>query len=787
MQLTLCYVNYRKMKRYIILNLHRILTIALVCVLQFPAFANPLLPSQASAVSTDFSTYFGANGEDFIFDMINDNAGNIIIAGYTAGNLPTTPGAYDTTHNGGLDVFVAKLSPNGQTLIYSTYLGGSGNDSGYALDIDSIGNPILVGPTRSSNFPTTPGAFDTTFSGPNDTFMAKLSADGTSLLYSSYLTGSFNNDVGTDSSDNVVVATSDGTNTSVTKYSVVGTPIYSINFVGGFDISTQPLLVDDAGNSYLTGATSNSGFPTTPGAYDTSFNGSVDAFIVKVSPTGSVMYSTFLGGSNLDQGRSLALESNNNLLVLGRTGSSNFPTTPGVYDTGFNGELDAFVAKLSSDGSTLLSSTYFGGSLDDRPYDIEFDINNNIHIVGLTNSEPFPVTPGSSCNNSNLPDHTEIFLAKLSADSSELIYSTLYGEANDSSKMHVSVDNANNALIAGTTESANYPTTPGAFDQNYNGSTDGFVTKISMEPVTCNQPPTADANGPYIVNEGEAVTLTGSGVDPDNDPLTYAWDLDNNGTFETMEQNPTYTAGEGPSIVTVHLQVCDDSNSCDIDSATITITVQEPVTVSFGASADTYLQSGQANRNKGGGEYVQIQSSGNNRALLRFDQNELQNEIEDGEIISAKIRLSITETSSNWGPTGRTIDLHRLISGWTEGNGTESDRGTGEGATWSCATDSDINNLAKNCSGVTEWEMGQPNNPEVHPWIQTASATQTITSNQTGVVEFDVTDDLTAFLNGTNTNYGWILKKTEEGQSGQVSFATRESANTPQLIVTYQP
>jgi N-acetylneuraminic acid mutarotase len=210
-------------------------------------------------------------------------------------------------------------------------------------------------------------------------------------------------------------------------------------------------------------------------------------------------------------------------------------------------------------------------------------------------------------------------------------------------------------------------------------------------------------------------------------------------------------------------------------------------TATFNVSSDTYIQSGQNNRNKGGGDYIHIQASGNNRGLLRFDQDELQQEIADGEILSAKIRLTITETGNNWGSTGRTIDLHRLIVDWIEGDGTEVDRGTGEGTTWNCATDSNINNQSKDCSGVTEWEMGQPNNPSVHPWVQTASATQTITNDQTGIVEFDVTDDIALFLDGTSSNYGWIMKKTEEGQSGQVRFATRESASIPQLVVTYQP
>jgi hypothetical protein len=211
----------------------------------------------------------------------------------------------------------------------------------------------------------------------------------------------------------------------------------------------------------------------------------------------------------------------------------------------------------------------------------------------------------------------------------------------------------------------------------------------------------------------------------------------------------------------------------------------DPVTVTFNSVGDTYVRSGQGNRNFGGGTFMRVQPSGDNRALVKFDQNAMQSTI-SGTVLEAKLRVTITDNNNSWGATGRTVDVHRLISDWTEGTGTENNQGTGSGATWNCAIDSIISNAAKNCSGTTEWEMGQPNNPSVHPWVQTATDSETITNNQTGVVEYDVTSDVAAFMNGTN-NYGWIIRKTNEGQNGQVSFGTRESTSDPQLVVTYQP
>lgn len=268
-------------------------------------------------------------------------------------------------------------------------------------------------------------------------------------------------------------------------------------------------------------------------------------------------------------------------------------------------------------------------------------------------------------------------------------------------------------------------------------------------------------------------------------------------TFYTIDNNPQQSYTSTPFTVTgngdhalTYWSVDDAGITESVNSKTFTIHSSEPtpqpVTKTFNSSADTYIRDGADNRNAGAGTFMRLQESGNNRSLIRFDQSEIQSQIGNKQVLSAKLRVTIVDNGNNWGTTGRSIDIHRLIADWTEGNGTENSRGTGSGATWECAIDSLIENQAKNCSGTTEWEIGQPNNPSVHPWIQTASDTQTITNNQSGVVEFDVTSDVTSFLNSTNQNYGWIIKKTNEGQNGKVSFGTKESASVPQLVVIYQ-
>ncbi len=329
-------------------------------------------------------------------------------------------------------------------------------------------------------------------------------------------------------------------------------------------------------------------------------------------------------------------------------------------------------------------------------------------------------------------------------------------------------------------------------DVQYYFETDDLFTVQGVS----NQPPSVSAFQDATLDEGETYTETGQIYDGSSYALTATVDYgDGSGIqslplidteewyYKNFSLNHQYTtAGE----YTLTVSVTDDQDATGTHSATVTVINNDPVTVTFNASSDTYVRSGQDNHNYGAGIFMNLQSSGSNRSLVKFDQSELQNAIGSGTVLSATLKLTITDNGNNWG-TGRTVDVHRLIADWAEGTGTENSRGTGNGATWNCAIDSLIENQSKNCSGSTEWEMGQPNNPNVHPWNATATDTKTITNNQSGVVEFDVTSDVASFMNGSNTNYGWLLKKTNEGQNGQVSFGTRESSAVPELIITYQP
>jgi hypothetical protein len=427
-----------------------------------------------------YSTYLGGSADDQGRGIAVDAAGNAYVTGQTSStNFPTTVGAFQPSFSGGffVDAFVTKLDPTGSTLVYSTYLGGSADDVGLAIAVDAFGNAHVAGPTFSSNFPTTAGAFDTTYNGAGDGFVTKLDPVGSMLLYSTYLGGS-----GGDQ---------------------------------GFGIA-----VDSAGNTYVTGLTGSSNFPTTTGAVDTSFNGILDAFVTKLNPSlagsASLVYSTYLGGSGEDLGLGITVDTAGNAYVTGSTSSTNFPTSVGAVDATFNGVVDAFVTKLNPAGSTLLYSTYLGGSGEDRGFGIALDASGSAYVTGGTNSGDFPTTAGAVDTTFN--GLVDAFVTKLDPAGSTLVYSTYLGGSSFEQTTGIAVDTAGSAYVTGLTTSSDFPTTPAAFDTTFNGVTDAFVSKIAdvarpATPATLVLSPAAQAN-PVGTSHTVTATVTDAGGNP---------------------------------------------------------------------------------------------------------------------------------------------------------------------------------------------------------------------------------------------------------------------------------
>jgi len=296
-----------------------------------------------------YSTYLGGSGWDEGHGIAVDSSGNAYVTGRTySDNFPTASPLQATGGGAYEDAFVAKLNAAGSALVYSTYLGGSGNDYGYGIAVDSFGNAYVTGYTNSTNFPTASPVQATNGGGSYDVFVAKLNTTGSALVYSTYLGGN------------------------------------GADF--GFGIA-----VDSSGNAYVTGQTSSANFPRASPLQATNGGGSYDVFVAKLNTTGSALvYSTYLGGNGYDFGYGIAVDSAGNAYVTGYTESSNFPTANPLQAAFGGGTVDAFVAKLNAAGSALAYSTYLGGSGGDQGYGIAVDSSGNAYVAGVTNSPDFP-------------------------------------------------------------------------------------------------------------------------------------------------------------------------------------------------------------------------------------------------------------------------------------------------------------------------------------------------------------------------------------------------------------
>jgi len=459
-----------------------------------------------------YSTFLGTSDYDAGYGVVVDDAGNIYVTGETgSASFPTTAGPFDASYGGGYyDVFVAKLNPaaSGQdALVYSTFLGGSGDDRSWGIVLDSSGTAYVEGYTASSDFPTTVGAFDRSLHGGKwDVFVAGIDSSGTALRYSTFLGGSKNDypgGIASDAEGNVYVTgdsessdfpvtagaydTSHGgwpSDAFVAKFRPAGNGqsdlLYSTFLGGSKGEHGFAIAVDGSGSIYLTGDTASPEFPTTAGAYDTEFNHSdakTDAFLVKVNPAGNgqsdLLYSSFLGGSyGDDQGRGIALDGSGNVYMTGQTYSTNFPTTQGAYDTGHNGSFDVFVARLSLTGSgqsDLLYSTFLGGSGQESGQAIAVDASGRAYVTGYTWSSDFPTTDGAYDTSYNGGYYGDAFAARFSAAGDSLVYSTFLGGSASEIGRDIAVDGWGNAYVTGQTPSSDFPSTAGAYDSNHNG------------------------------------------------------------------------------------------------------------------------------------------------------------------------------------------------------------------------------------------------------------------------------------------------------------------------------
>lgn len=434
----------------------------------FPSIDNNVISSYVTKLNSDgsgliYSTFLGGSGDDQARGIAIDDMGNAYVTGETSSpDFPVTLGAFQENFPSvsGSSGFVTKLTPDGSQLIYSTFLGGSDDDEATAIAIDKMGNAYVTGETASSDFPVTLGTFEEVFQGDgDDVFVTKLNPDGSDLIYSTFLGGDD-------------------------------------------DDEGQSITVDDMGNAYVTGNTESSNFPVTLGAFqqiNISAPETDSVFVTKLSPDGSkLIYSTFLGGSENDQGNGIVVDKMGNAYICGETVSPDFPITAGAFQEDFiaggNGEDAGFVTKLNPEGSAIIYSTFLNGTGgDNEAQEIAIDDMGNAYVAGFSNSPDFPVTLGAFQEEfqgigTSGRAYGDAFVAKINPDGSSLIYSTFLGGSGDDIVRNIAIDQEGNAYVVGYTTSSNFPVSLGAFEEDFNGVDRGdlfdtFVAKINPAPI----------------------------------------------------------------------------------------------------------------------------------------------------------------------------------------------------------------------------------------------------------------------------------------------------------------
>jgi hypothetical protein len=441
------------------------------------AFVVKINPAGSAFV---YSTYLGGSAEDWGYGIAADSAGNAYVTGLTCStDFPTRKplqANYGGPDQSCGDAFVTKINASGSALVYSTYLGGFENDTGYGIAVDSAGDAFVTGVTASTDFPLKNPLQPAYGGGMGDAFVTKINPAGSALLYSTYLGG-----VGND-------------------------PGYGI-------------AVDKSGNAYVTGATNSGDFPI-KNALQPVAAGYDDAFVAKINPSGSALvYSTYLGGSHSDFGSGIAADSSGNAYVTGFTGSTNFPVKNPLQPAFGGDSADAFVAEINPMGSALIYSTYLGGSRLDYGDGIAVDNSGNAYVTGATASTNFPLA------NPFQTKQGGAFVSKIASGGTALLYSTHLGGTGGEDQYGggIAVDSAGYAYVTGDTGSGDFPLMNPLQPFNGGSKFDAYLTKIDVRAVATS---TTLSSSPNPSSYGQAVTFTAVvtsvvGPPPDGESVSF--------------------------------------------------------------------------------------------------------------------------------------------------------------------------------------------------------------------------------------------------------------------------
>jgi len=418
-----------------------------------------------SSGAIQWATYFGGSGIDYGTGVATDGSGNVYMTGYTGSSSAiATSGAYQTTFGGSEDVFLVKFNSSG-AIQWATYYGGSGVDEAFAATTDGSGNVYITGYSASASAIATSGAYQTTFGGGNDAFLAKFNNSG-AIQWATYYGGS-TTDAGTG------------------------------------------VAIDGSGNVFIVGYTYSSSAIATSGAYQTTYGGACDGFLAKFNSSGAIQWGTYFGGSGTDYGEGVASDGSGNVYINGQTSSVSGIATSGAYQTAFvSTSEDDFLAKFNNSGA-IQWATYYGGSGGNLGYGVATDGSANIYITGYTSSASGIATSGAYQTAYGGVD--DAFLADFNT-SGALQWATYYGGSNTDEGQGVATDPSGNVYIIGETASVSGIATSGAYQTTYGGTLDAFLAKFST---TCPLPVVAPITGTATICQGSTTTLfdvTSSGV-----------------------------------------------------------------------------------------------------------------------------------------------------------------------------------------------------------------------------------------------------------------------------------
>jgi hypothetical protein len=512
----------------------------------------------ASADPPLASTFLGGSGGESNYRSVRDTDGNIYVASTTTStDFPTTPGVHGPTYFGGShDIFVAKLDPDLTTLLAATYVGGSDTESRPALAITSDGSILVGGGTLSTDIPVTPGAYQASKNSYEDIFVVKLSSDLTTVLAATYLGGSGTDPWGSlvidvDSSNNavlgcrstssdfpttpgaydttyndyapghgdVIVAKLDGSLSTLMASTFIGGALWDEARVLHVAPDDTVLVGGDTQNSTSYG----SHYPTTAGAYSTCSNHafSREIFVSRLSADYSTLVaSTCIGRPYVnDLLYGIETSRDGSVVLIGRTEATDFPTTPGAYDTTYSGAYDIFVAILDYGLSSLQASTLLGDSAAEWVYGHMVDPLGRIHVAGMTESASFPTTPDAF--DTTLNGTRDGFHVRFDASLQTLEYGTFIGGSDNDGAYEPFLINGQ-LYVTGSTLSADFPTTSGAYDESHNGEGDGFLFSWKfIEDIDYGDAP--DPTFPSLLASNGArhaidgTTYLGAAVDGDTD------------------------------------------------------------------------------------------------------------------------------------------------------------------------------------------------------------------------------------------------------------------------------